>query len=285
MTASTTLDRRRCHPRVEELEPRTAPVGFQPSAIETLYLERLNDARANPAAYGASIGLDLSGVLPAPPLAFDLTLVFVARTHSQDENARGYFGHFTPEGLGPDQRVASAGLRFKSVEESLSAGGGTMTVFTPDDSLKGLIIDADTPDLGHRVHLLALDALSQQQRLVGIGFVAGNGPLSNFYTIDTIAPSSKDPTSKESFITGAVFRDSNGNGRYDVGEGLGGVQLQFRQGGKVVGTIATWDAGGYSFKVKPGTYQVTASGGSLATPITQTVRVGKVNAHLDFVIP
>jgi hypothetical protein len=114
---------------------------------------------------------------------------------------------------------------------------------------------------------------------VGIGFVSGNGPLGNYYTIDTTAPLGKNP-----FVTGAVFRDANGNGRYDLGEGLGGVQLQFRQGGKVVGTIATLDAGGYSFQVKPGTYQVTARGGPLAVPVTQTVRVGKDNARLEFVI-
>jgi hypothetical protein len=292
--APRTVDRRRCRPGVEQLEPRTAPVGLSPSAVETLYLERLNDARANPAAYGASIGLNLFGVAPAPPLAFDLTLVFVARLHSQDESNRGYFGHVTPEGLGPTQRVALAGLHFRNVEESISAGGGgTMFVldqsgphrvsvvfpFTPDDSLADLIIDPNTPGLGHRVHLLALDSTSRAQRLVGIGFVTGDGPLANYYTIDTIAPVGKD-----AFITGAVFRDSNGNGRYDLGEGLGGVQLQFRQGGKLVGTIATWDAGGYSFRAKPGTYQVTARGGSLPAPVTEAVRVGTDNARLDFII-
>jgi hypothetical protein len=114
---------------------------------------------------------------------------------------------------------------------------------------------------------------------VSIGFVSGSGPLGNYYTIDTTAPLGKNP-----FITGAVFRDTNRNGRYDLGEGLGGVRLQFRQGGKLVGPVTTWDGGGYSFQIKPGTYQVTARGGPLAVPVTQTVHVGKDNARLEFVI-
>jgi hypothetical protein len=294
MTATMIPPRRRWRPVVEELEPRTTPVGISPSAVETLYLERLNDARANPAAYGASIGLNLSGVAPAPPLSFNTTLVLVARTHSQDMNDRGYFDHNTPEGIGPIQRIAMAGLRFRSAEESISAGGaGTMTIFdksgphqvaalfpyTPDDSLRDLILDTVSPTLGHRTHLLALDATARDQRLVGIGFVSGNGPYGNYYTIDTTAPLRKTP-----FITGAVFRDLNGNGRYDLGEGLGGVRLQFRQRGKLVGAMTTWDAGGYSFQAKRGTYQVTARGGPLAAPVTRTVHVGKDNARLEFVM-
>src|SRR5262245_53802771 len=47
---------RRVWPQVEQLEAREAVAGFQPTAVEQLFLERLNDARANPAAFGAAIG-------------------------------------------------------------------------------------------------------------------------------------------------------------------------------------------------------------------------------------
>ena len=36
--------------QVEELESRLTPSGLQPSPLEQEFLERLNDARANPAA-------------------------------------------------------------------------------------------------------------------------------------------------------------------------------------------------------------------------------------------
>jgi hypothetical protein len=47
---------------------------------------------------------------------------------------------------------------------------------------------------------------------------------------------------------------------------------------------ATWDAGGYTFQLKPGTCQVTARGGSLAAPVTEMAHAGKDNARLGLVI-
>jgi hypothetical protein len=52
---------------LEQLESREVLTGYTPTAYEQLVLERLNDARANPAAYGQSIGFDLSGIAPSQP--------------------------------------------------------------------------------------------------------------------------------------------------------------------------------------------------------------------------
>jgi uncharacterized protein YkwD len=81
---------------LEPLEPRDVPsAGYVPTAAEQLFLERLNDARANPAAYGQTIGVNLAGYAPAPPLAFDTRLIRAARDHSADMIARNYFSHVT----------------------------------------------------------------------------------------------------------------------------------------------------------------------------------------------
>src|SRR6516164_7547924 len=101
---NTTTKTRRTHLRVEALEARQLGSGYQPTAIEQLFLEQLNDARANPAAYGASIGLDLSGVAPSQPLAWDPRLIQAALGHSQDMNDRNYFSHVTPDGIDPGAR-------------------------------------------------------------------------------------------------------------------------------------------------------------------------------------
>jgi hypothetical protein len=276
------------------MEPRTAPVGVSPSAIETLYLERLNDLRAYPSLYGVGIGADLSGIAPAPPLAFDTTLIFVARRHSQDMLERGYFDSTTPDGVGFLQRIAGAGLLFQSAGESVSEGGGLMpqvvldragihlvpvlVPYLPDDSLEDLLTNTDNGNHDQNL-LLAVDFMGRQQRLVGVGAFDG-GSAGTAYTLDMIDPVSKDP-----YITGAVFLNTQGTGRYELGEGLGGVRLQFRRGGKVVGTILTWDGGGYSFQAKPGRYRVTASGGPLAVPVTETVSVGAENTRLEFILP
>ena len=65
----------RCRLRVEQLESRELLSGVPPTAVEQVFLERLNDARANPAAYGASIGVDLSSIAPSQPLAWNPDLI------------------------------------------------------------------------------------------------------------------------------------------------------------------------------------------------------------------
>jgi uncharacterized protein YkwD len=259
--------------RLEPLETRELLSGFTPTPQEQLFLEELNDARANPAQYGASIGVDLSGVAPAAPLAFDTRLIASARLHSQDMNARAYFDHHTPEGIDPGTRITAAGFTWTSWGESLAGG----TSF-PDASsaLRALIADNGVSDLGHRRHLLAIDPAYQNQNLVGIGIVqGGSGPLVNYYTIDTASAPNAGP-----FLTGTVFNDANGDGKYALGEGLGNVTITVAG----VGSTTTFDTGGYGIAVSPGTYTVTASGAALAQPLTQVVTIGTTNYRLNFAI-
>src|SRR5436309_12481547 len=93
-----TIQSRHYGPNLEELEPRQLLSGSPPTAVEQLFLERLNEVRADPPAYGRAIALDLSSVHPAPPLAFQPLLIQAAREHSQDMNDRGYVSHVSPEG-------------------------------------------------------------------------------------------------------------------------------------------------------------------------------------------
>src|SRR5262249_20415535 len=149
---------------------------------------------------------------------------------------RNYFEHVTPEGLGPSDRIKAAGFRAVSAGESISEGFPGVT-----SSLQSLIVDFGIPNLGHRRHLLAIDSVFRKQNQVGIGilstgpdnpflFTPGEGvPVNDpaeigaayFYTIDTAAT-----PKRQTFLTGAVFRDSNGNGKYDLGEGLSGVTIK-----------------------------------------------------------
>jgi uncharacterized protein YkwD len=283
---------------VEELEPRLPPSGVQPTPLEQEFLERLNDARANPAAYGASIGLNLSGVRKAPPLAFDTRLIAAALGHSQDMANRGYFAHNTPEGVTPFQRVRAAGFPAVSSGESIALAEmptyaffnplnpsevGPRQTYTPEQALADLITDRGVPDLGHRKHLLAIDRLSRQDTSVGIGYAfhdlvgPGFSMTDHYYTIDTAFTARH-----QTFLTGCVFRDVNHNALYDAGEGLAGVQI------KVSGrhAVQDFDSGGYTVKINhPGTYRVTARGGGLGGAITKVVHVGARNARLNFIVP
>ena len=92
--------------------PPAQVVTYYPTNEEQEFLERLNDARANPAAYGESIGIDLSSFQPTMPETFDLDLMQAAVQHSQDMIDRNYFGHYTPEGLSPQDRAGCGVRRF-----------------------------------------------------------------------------------------------------------------------------------------------------------------------------
>src|SRR5262249_59726708 len=116
-------------------------------------LERLSHARANPGAYGQAIGLDLSAVAPSQPWAFSAELIEAARAHSQDMNDRRYFGHNSPSGADPGQRMRDAGFPWIAYGESIAAG-----IADPGEALRMLIVDAGIADLGHRRHLLSIDS-------------------------------------------------------------------------------------------------------------------------------
>jgi uncharacterized protein YkwD len=269
---------RRSRLSVEALEPRwVLSSGFQPTAADQLLLEQLNDIRANPAAYGQAIGLNLGGVAPSQPLAFDPLLIQAAQQHAQDMNDRGYFDHNTPDGVDPGQRLTNVGVPWTSWGESSAAGSAY-----PDSAsaLRALIIDTGISDLGHRQHLLALAPIYQTQNEVGVGIVqGGNGPLTNYYTIDTAVTNDNRP-----FLTGAIFSDDSGSGKYAIGEGLSHVLITVSNGTTTTSTT-DFDSGGYSIRLDPGTYTVTISGGGLTTSYTQTVTIGASNVRLNFALP
>lgn len=56
------------------------------------------------------------------PLAADPELAVVARSHSKDMFARGYFSHITPEGKTPSDRIREGHVRFLVAGENLALG-------------------------------------------------------------------------------------------------------------------------------------------------------------------
>ena len=81
----------------------------------------------------------------------------VARAHSQDMFARGYFSHVTPEGLDPFQRMTAAGITYTAAGENLALAP------TLQLAHNGLM---NSP--GHRANIL-----SPNYTTVGIGIIDG----------------------------------------------------------------------------------------------------------------
>jgi uncharacterized protein YkwD len=91
------------------------------------------------------------------PLAADPELTEVARQHSADMFARGYFAHVTPEGRDPFDRIRAANIRFVAAGENLALAPTLQIAHT------GLM---NSP--GHRANILARDF-----GRVGIGILDG----------------------------------------------------------------------------------------------------------------
>lgn len=266
----TSQSAHRARLNLSELETREVPAVAQPTVAEQVFLERLNDVRAQPAAYGRSIGLDLSYVLPASPLAFDTRLVAAAHAHSVDMNTRGFFSHTGSDGDTVGERLSDAGYPWRGYAESITAGQSSVAA-----ALRALIVDANSGTRAHRHQLLGHGTTYRAHREAGIGIVQnGTGPRDHYYTVDTAYTTDTRPQ-----LTGVVYRDANGNGKYDAGEGIGGATVRTNAGH----TTTTWVTGGYSLTVSAGSYTVSVSGGGLPGTIYRLTSVGTANQRLNFV--
>jgi uncharacterized protein YkwD len=91
------------------------------------------------------------------PLVLDPELVPVARAHSADMFARGYFSHYTPEGEDPFGRMKDAGIKYRTAGENLALAPTLEIAHT------GLM---NSP--GHRANIL-----NPNFGRVGIGIMSG----------------------------------------------------------------------------------------------------------------
>jgi len=278
-----------------------------PTAAEVVAVYEINRARSDPQAYDAEQGLGgvLDGIPSAQPLAINERLVTSARFHSSEMAANGYFAHTSPiTGDQPNRMVRNAGYPLASFlgnnangVESIavlftSAPGGI--TYHPGMAIRALILDDGIDPPGHRHHLLAWGQ-SQSEinyyrsfREVGAGYAEGFRPefpynpstapdgSGGYWTIHTGFRDVDRP-----WLCGVVYNDVNSNGRYDAGEGLGGVNVSATGASSLAAT--TGDAGAFSLEVLlTGAYTVSCSGGAFAGTATQVATVGSINTWLDF---
>lgn len=271
-----------------------------PTANEMAFIYELNRARQNPQRYdtenlstymGGTYSGILNGVAAQPPLALNENLVQSARFHSTEMATAGYFAHQSAvTGDYPNKMARDAGYPLytswtdnANYIESLAANGGSFSgvTYSPTDALRNLIIDAGVTPPGHRIHLLAMDSFNQDFREVGTGYAQGahwsnSSPWSAAYWAIHTGRRDTDPIR----MFGVVYDDANGNGRYDSGEGLGGVTVSAT--GPSTQNTTTNAQGAYVLVVTSGSWTVTCSGGSFQGTSNATVSVGSDNVEVDF---
>jgi uncharacterized protein YkwD/uncharacterized membrane protein required for colicin V production len=132
----------------------------QPGSRETLALPfSIPDAPARPALEAQMLQLvnQVRGEHGLRPLTADAEATEVARAHSRDMLARGYFSHVSPQGQDPFDRMRQGGLRYRAAGENLALAPNVAVAH------RGLM---DSP--GHRANILR-PAFGR----LGIGIVDG----------------------------------------------------------------------------------------------------------------
>jgi uncharacterized protein YkwD len=132
----------------------------EPESDETVKLNfKVNDAKARPDLEMKMLQLvnEERTKRGLKPLQWDPEILPVARSHSQDMFARGYFSHYTLEGKDPFDRMKLAGIKYYSAGENLALGP-TLSICH-----EGLM---NSP--GHRANIL-----NPSYGRVGIGILDG----------------------------------------------------------------------------------------------------------------
>jgi hypothetical protein len=186
-----------------------------------------------------------------------------------------YQGHFQTNGglvLSPSDRIKTNGYTGSVYGENVFSYANS--VFQGHAAFAVVWGNApggmQTPP-GHRDNML-----SSQFREVGVGVVDGlNGTVGpQLVTQDFGTQVSAVP-----LITGVVYFDFNGNGFYDVGEGIGGVTVNTP--GSSFFTV-TADSGGYTLPVPGnGNYTLTFTSSGLSNQIVAVVS-GLKNIKVDY---
>ena len=290
-----------------------------PSPGQQYMLELINRARANGGAEATRLGL--SGLQEGPPsingqsftiantaqpLSWNQLLFNCAQNHSKllNDNDQFFLGvsPHTFGGMTPDQRINAAGYPMnlsteyngpttasgffpgpENVAENVSSGSGPFTgtklIATLLSQHNGLFTDQTVAGRGHR-----MTTMLTYWREIGIGVTAGtdigSGTMwDSLYTVQNFGRQ----TNSTPFITGVVYQDTNGNGFYDPGEGIGGIRVD------VPGSnffAITSPSGGYSVPVQGnGNFNATFSGGAFGSPQMPVTVANGLNAKLDFVAP
>jgi uncharacterized protein YkwD len=306
----------------EPLEARRLLSAF-PTPSEQYILELINRARANPDAEVTRLsaktwGDDPSQVpgtafpkpqtpslneglaagtipdTPKPPLAFNADLTQAARDYSNTLLANGAalaqagtpLTH-TFNGTDPTSRDQAAGYNGVAGENlAVEANSAPLPIATAiSETLHdNLFIDSNVPGRGHRTNLMNT---TSGYREIGIGLASSTTYAGLGADVPNGVMLTEDfgvPQSSSAILTGVAFTDANHDNFFEPGEQLGGVTITAKRASdNAVFSTVTWDAGGYSLPLAPGTYNVTASGGPLSSPVAASVTIGAENVEQDFI--
>jgi hypothetical protein len=195
-----------------------------PGAVEALELDSSAIMKSMP-----SLEVD-RWVAGLWPLVFNSTLGKIAQAHCEDMLLRSFYGHDSPEGVGPEDRLAVTDYQGEYRGEILGAVGfrSILTVEKGVQILSDFLLAEALMKIGDSECLLAEGPLE-----IGICLSAGpmqsGGQMLNAYVLCLILAS---PSS--GFQCGYIYTDGNNNSTYDAGEEAGDAELKMNSSGVVM---------------------------------------------------
>ncbi|MDQ3187085.1 MAG: CAP domain-containing protein [Pseudomonadota bacterium] len=219
----------------------------QANSYEQYMLELINAERAK---------------VSAQPLAFDGDLNESAANHSAWMISTDTFSHTGTGGSSPGDRMDSAGYVF-SGSFAWAENIAWMSTRAPA-GLQNEVEQLHTNLMnssGHRANLL-----NANYSEIGVGLEVGQyGNYEGAFVTQNFARTASNP-----FLTGVAFDDLDGDKRYDIGEGLGGLTISARNNATdAIKTTKTDPAGGYEMELATGNYTASFSGSGFVTTTLQ----------------
>jgi uncharacterized protein YkwD len=282
----------------------------QPTAKEQELLELINRMRLNPSAelailldsadgdvqyaleyYNvnrATLKAQWSHLNAAAPLAWASELNQSAAVHNHAMIAQQQQAHVLPGELSIKERITQAGYQSTTYGENVYAASQSV-LFTHT----GLAIDwgkgantvdgIQTPAL-HRQNLMSTFVTEVGVSAIETNINAPIGPLVVTEDFGTRAA-----LDGKGWLLGVAFQDTNNNGWYNAGEGLGDVSINITgiNGTNFSDTIAVAPAGGYQELLNPGQYRVDFSrnGRQISSQTTEIKAQTPHNVKVDLVLP
>ena len=238
-------------------------------------MELINRARANPTVEGIRLAAqaaeevsvfsdvdfyntnltmmqsEMAAIPAAPPLTFNSILIGTARNHSQYMLANNIQTHNqTGASTYYWDRMENAGYVWSEAAENIFA-----SAINPAETHASFEIDWGAgpggmqDGRGHRARIH-----SWSYREIGIGWVAGSGSNVGPYAVTHNLGERLSRSQIKPYLTGVVIYDADGDGFYDIGEGIEGVTVtvDLDSGGGLVRQdkfAVTAGSGGYSIPV------------------------------------
>jgi len=263
------------------------------SPEEQYMLELVNRARANPAAEGFRLGLDLDGIdlglyEVRQPLAMNACLLNAARAHAVDMAQRTFFDHVNPDGRNANGRVIdfSYPLHVDFVEQGAASieDGNTVEnirIQGPEGAefAHGALLGSEV----HRANIFSKHNENSDEAGVGVREAPGDVfipgfqfPFLQFYAQEFAHDDDFAP-----HVLGVAFRDVNGDRFYQIGEEIAGVTVSTDHGGHQTQTAP---GGGYGLRIDaPGGYELIASGPGLEEDLRAPFEITDRNVKVDLI--